>query len=510
MNPRRSFVRKIVYLAAIAILLVPLFWLSQPTTRGSKAGQGSPGGQLAQLRAKYGLTETQLGDIDPTSETIELATFGMRGIAANLLWEKSNRYKMKKDWTNLSATLEQLSKLEPHFVAVWQFQAWNLSYNVSAEFDDYRERFRWVIKGLKFLDEGISFNKREPRLLSYSGWITSHKIGRADEAKQFRQLYKDPDNVYDIHGTRPVEQRDNWLVGKEQFEKAEKLVDSGAPLRGTSPVVFHSYVAMCQMNYADAIEQDGIFAEKARRAWNRAEHDWNTFGAREIPTSVGESIRLNEGEMLQEQVAKLSNEIDAFEPGLREKIAQEKRDALTDDMRKALETPADKRTDEQHRLAYDAGEKLRVTPEEVAKRVQGTKRREALKLAKQAADDAKTAEMIDRYRQIVNFTYWRRRAQIEQTDEATKAREFIYLGNQAYKSADLGKAKDQYDEGFKKWRSLLDKPEFASLKTDRSMVEDLGEVIKKYREILEKRDEGLPKDFILQDIANEAAKLQQN
>lgn len=510
MNPRRSFVRKIVYLVAIAVLLVPLYWLSQPTTRGTKAGQGSLGGQLAQLRTKYGLTETQLGEIDPTSETIELATFGMRGIAANLLWEKSNRYKMKKDWTNLSATLEQLSKLEPHFIAVWQFQAWNLSYNVSAEFDDYRERFRWVIKGLKFLDEGINFNKREPRLYSYSGWITSHKIGRADEAKQFRQLYKDPDNVYDIHGARPMEQRDNWLVGKEQFEKAEKLVDAGVPLRGTSPVVFHSYVGMCQMNYADAIEQDGIFAEKARRAWNRAEQDWNAFGAREIPTSVGESIRLNDGEMLEEQVAKLRKEIDAFEPGLREKITQEKRDALSDDMRKALDTPDDKRTDEQKRLVYDSFEKLKVTPEDVARRLKGAKRSQALKLAKQASETNKTVDMIDRYRQIVNFTYWRRRAKIEQTLEASNAREDIYLGNQAYSKGDLLTAKEKYDAGFQKWRTLLDKPEFAGLKTDRSMVEDLGEVIKKYREILEKRDEEFPKDFILQDVAKEAAKLQQN
>ena len=52
MNPRRSFVRKIVYLVAIALLLVPLFWISQPSTIGAKGTPGTPGGQLAQLRAE--------------------------------------------------------------------------------------------------------------------------------------------------------------------------------------------------------------------------------------------------------------------------------------------------------------------------------------------------------------------------------------------------------------------------------------------------------------------------
>ena len=101
MSPRSSFVRKIIYLVVIAFLLVPLFWLSQPATRGVEEAQGSPGGQLARLRDQFGLSETQLGDVDPTSETIKLATLGMRGVATVFLWEKANTFKMKKDWTSL-------------------------------------------------------------------------------------------------------------------------------------------------------------------------------------------------------------------------------------------------------------------------------------------------------------------------------------------------------------------------------------------------------------------------
>jgi len=503
---RQFILRKIYYLAPIALLLLPLFWLSQPATIGSKGSKGSPGGKLAQLRVSCGLSQTQLGEIDPTSETIELATFGMRGVAANLLWGKANRYKMKKDWTNLSATLQQLSKLEPHFITVWEHQGWNLSYNVSAEFDDYRERFRWVIKGIDFLKEGIRHNEREPRLYWDVGWFNAQKIGRADEHRQFRRLYKDPDNVYGIHGDRPLDERDNWLVGKEWFRRAEKIVDEGGTLRGKSPLIFYSDAPMAQMNYGEALEKDGIFEEKARRAWVRASQDWHDFGAREIPTSYGVPIRLNDGEVYQKKAAQLREKLENLEPGLREKLVQQKRQALPEDMRTALDTSLEQRTQDQHRLAYEAQDKLKVSHDEVARRLKGAKRREGLKIAKELGDADETIRIIDRYREIVNFVFWRRRAQMEQTDEALTARECTYEGDQAYAKGDLGAARAAYDQGLAAWRKLLDRPEFASLKTDRTMVEDLNESIDTYRRILEKRDEEFPKDFILQDIVDQAPK----
>ncbi len=38
MNQRQRFIRKIVYAVAIAALLLPLSWLSQPATTDSKGG----------------------------------------------------------------------------------------------------------------------------------------------------------------------------------------------------------------------------------------------------------------------------------------------------------------------------------------------------------------------------------------------------------------------------------------------------------------------------------------
>ena len=152
-------------LVAIAVLLVPLSMLSQP------ADSSSSGGQLARLRSRYGLSQAELGEVDPASETMRFATLGLKNVAVTLLWDRANHYKKVEDWTNLSATLEQMTKLQPNFYSVWDFQANNLSYNISVEFDDYRDRYAWVMKGIEFLRQGIALNQREPRLLGRMGKV---------------------------------------------------------------------------------------------------------------------------------------------------------------------------------------------------------------------------------------------------------------------------------------------------------------------------------------------------
>ena len=180
MIANESFRRKIIYGVIIAGLLIPLYVISRPAMRQAD-GELSKGGVLAQMRVENKIAQTNLGDIDPASETMKLATLGMKGIAANLLWERANRYKRDHDWDNLSATLNQITKLQPNFISVWQFQGWNLAYNVSVEFDDYRSRYHWVTRGIDFLREGTRYNPEEPVLFWELGWTFGHKVGKADE-----------------------------------------------------------------------------------------------------------------------------------------------------------------------------------------------------------------------------------------------------------------------------------------------------------------------------------------
>ena len=111
------FARKVAYAAAIAALLFPLFMLGQPAS-GTPQGAGDQrgGGKLAQLRAEYRLAQVSLGEIDPASESIKLASLGLRGVAANMLWLKAQEFKKTENWEALSATLNQITKLQPNFV----------------------------------------------------------------------------------------------------------------------------------------------------------------------------------------------------------------------------------------------------------------------------------------------------------------------------------------------------------------------------------------------------------
>lgn len=508
MNAReRSFWRKVVYLVAIMALLLCIAWLGAPATTGSKGS----GGKLSQLRADYRLNQTHLGEIDATSETIKLVTLGLRGVAANILWGKAHEYKKKKDWTNLEATVEQITKLEPNFVSVWIFQGWNLSYNVSAEFDDFRERFRYVLKGINFLKDGVQYNEREPRLPWEIGWVISQKIGRADERRQFRRLFKQADRFHRLPGGtyRPLRRRDNWLVGKQWFRRAERLVDTlqlairGDLLRdrpetaldtknlklGRSPLIFRSSAPMCQMNYADNLEKDGHFGERSQYAWQRAARDWHQYGRRDIPTAYDVVIHLNDldrGKNYEAQIEQITEELDGLEPGLRQRIRQERKAKLTDEQRQALDTPPAERTGKQHALAAEAERKIKVTHEDVAKRITDPKKRtQAIQLYRDLCDAEDMAKIIRRYRDIVNFSYWRLRANVEQTDEALAARELVYEGERVLtgQTPDLAAAKRQYEEGLGMWRRLLDR--FPEVATDKTFGADLMEVIQRYREVLD-------------------------
>ena len=216
------------------------------------------------LRDEHKLGQANLGQIDPTSETIKLATLGMRNIAATLLWKKANDYKMREDWTAFSATAEQIIKVQPNFPTVWTYQGWNLSYNISAEFDDYRDRYFWVMKGVRFLQDGIAYNEAAPQLIKYLGWVISQKIGIADEKVQYRRLFRE-DN--DFHGPRPLDaarqlaRRPRNIISKPNAWPSEQMVDK------MNPLVFLFLAPKNRINYAVSMEDEGVFEEKAAVAW---------------------------------------------------------------------------------------------------------------------------------------------------------------------------------------------------------------------------------------------------
>jgi hypothetical protein len=497
-SSRTAFWRKIGYLCAIVVLLSSLAWISPPETTGSGGQGGSPGGVLAQLRSENGLSQANLGEIDPTSEAIKLATLGMRGVAANVLWTKANDYFRTKDWNNFSATVQQIIKLQPNFVGVWRYQGWVQAYNVSVEWDDYRDRYFWVTKGINFLREGTRYNDAEPILQWDIGWTTGHKIGRADESKQFRQLFRD-DDVF--HGDRAVALRDNWLVGKEAFLEAREMMDNrGLSIRGQNPLLFHADIPLWQANYASAREDDGDFGEVARLAWEKAAREFEQFGVRDLPAYDGRTLRLADYEANVAQLAEIQKQMEEAAPGLRDKLLEEKMPSLTEEELVTYKRTIGEYGPSDYDNAQKISRKLHVTYGEISDRAKDLPTAEQVaKLCERGQQLEATLLTLDNWRNVVKYTYWNERCKAEATEDAIEGRRAIYEADRAFRDeAELEKARDLYVTGMGHWRKVLD--QYPVLKTDPTVGEGLADVIMRYQDCLRQLDETLPEPFVLADV----------
>lgn len=481
MNQRTTFYRKITYLVLIAVLLFPISRLGAPATRNDK------GGKLAQLREQHELGQSDLGEIDPASETIRLATLGMRGIAVSLLWNKANEFKKKEDWSNFRATLAQLARLQPYFISFWRYQAWNLSYNVSVELDDVRDRFYYVKRGIEFLKEGKKYNRDNHYLLGDLGWFIGNKIGRADEHIEYRRLFKSDDDFHPED--RRLKMRDNWLVSKYWYHRAVFTIDDKRRSLGNrNPTTFFDKPAMAQINYSMAIEEEGTFGDTARAAWAEGEREWKDYGNREMLSTQGTIIQLASYDRWKKDTEDIKEQLEALVPTAREEMTTERREALSEDLLAALEM-----TDEQlgvnedlHRLHAEASSRLEINPQDIADYIaehSPDKSLAARKLVNRIAENESQISLILSNRQTANYGFWKMRCELEQTTEALRAHERAYSGNKAFRDGDLEDARRKYEESMNLWAQVFELyPEMVHSSITGT---DVMEYIKQYGEVLE-------------------------
>src|SRR5262249_39439183 len=141
-------------------------------------------------------------------------------------------------------------------------------------------------------------------------------IGRADEVVQFRREFRnDKDwhhelegyleefndssepNALDCHGLP-----DNWKIGRLWYLRAERAVDDPEKpktLRGQNPLVFYSNSSMALVYYSIGLNNEGYFAD-AKPAWEFAGNTLDKYGNRDIRTSYGYTIRLNDEKTMRD------------------------------------------------------------------------------------------------------------------------------------------------------------------------------------------------------------------
>ncbi len=67
-----------------------------------------------------------------------VALGGFRGLISNFLWIRANDLQQDDKFFEAAQLADWITKLEPTFAQVWLFQAWNMAYNISVKFKDFR------------------------------------------------------------------------------------------------------------------------------------------------------------------------------------------------------------------------------------------------------------------------------------------------------------------------------------------------------------------------------------
>jgi hypothetical protein len=121
-----------------------------------------------------------------------VALGGFRGLIANALWVRAMDLQDEGKYFEMTQLADWITKLQPHFASVWIVQAWNMAYNISIKFQDPRDRWLWVQRGIELLrDQGLRYNPHETLIYRELAWFFQHKMGQnLDDAHlHFKQAW---------------------------------------------------------------------------------------------------------------------------------------------------------------------------------------------------------------------------------------------------------------------------------------------------------------------------------
>ena len=210
--------RKIIYAVGILLLFIAIY----------------PYKRYLQAEAdKKDLGEATIGEVDTGSFVLKLFLLGgFRGMAANVLWTRAIDFQKVQEWDKLKVTVDMITKLQPHFLSIWTFQSWNLTYNVSVEWDAPEDKYEWIKRGIKFVQDGVKKNQKSPDLIWDTAWYYYHKLGFSDESIILRRLFRDDDD--ESFKKSPIDRRRHL---PRQLPARPRLVRQGrqARRRGRGP-----------------------------------------------------------------------------------------------------------------------------------------------------------------------------------------------------------------------------------------------------------------------------------
>src|SRR4030042_4765042 len=122
-----------------------------------------------------------LENAPPSLAFATVAMGAFRGLVVDALWMRADNLKEQGQFFDARQLAEWITILQPRFAAVWEFQAWNMAYNISVAIPATQpdQRWRWVKNGYELLrDEAIDkYKLNNIELYRELARIFQHKIG---------------------------------------------------------------------------------------------------------------------------------------------------------------------------------------------------------------------------------------------------------------------------------------------------------------------------------------------
>lgn len=530
------FFRKILYVVVMGVLLIPLNMLARPSTRKKETdgttSVANPGGTLAKMREKHRLAQSSISEIDPASQAMKLASLGLRGVAVNILWMQALEHKKNEDYDKLAQTLQMLTKMQPNFVKVWEYQGHNLAFNVSMEFDDYEYRYEWVKRGLNFLKGGIPYNKTDHRMTDNMGFFTGTKFGKSDEKIPFRRMFR-KDEKFHTQTSDYVEPEaynttaygpDSYGLAWEWYDLSRNIKNAYGRYR--SDLMFLMFRPAQKRQEAQILSKEFRTDEVVQEIWARAGDQWLEYGNTEMRNQANNvTFTLEKLEQYDKRLASLRQELDVLVPGGRRQEIEKRwgQLRLNPELLFLLDTPLDEMDDEQ-RKQIDAFYGFLNQPDRefdltIAMAAEEGKGIEARRVANEIVDVLKQIAAISKDGGIINYSFWKSRCAAEATDNLVRARQAMYDAKEMqrrsiyqdeyvldYRSGEktlVRKGADSlYFEAFERWNEVLkDHPDLIDSPLGEDLFADAGQ----YLRLIEFTNRKWTTDFPLQEVIDARA-----
>ena len=126
------------------------------------------------------VSNTALENAPPSLAFATIAMGAFRGLVVDILWIRAENLKEEGQFFDAKQLAEWITTLQPRFAQVWDFQGWNMAYNISVAMpaSQWQERWKWVKNGYELIrDKGIKYNPKSIMLYRSLAWIFQHKMG---------------------------------------------------------------------------------------------------------------------------------------------------------------------------------------------------------------------------------------------------------------------------------------------------------------------------------------------